>query len=130
MTLAFCCMSIRNSYWRAGYIFDDVLLAIHLITNTKQELDQTMSTAFTALVLVLLGGALGHPLDKRDTAACSNINLPTTVNLVCQSLWYLEGTIAHCPNGSACNQTALMGIKSAIQSNLCSWVSALAIMRE
>ena len=89
-----------------------------------------MSTAFTALVLVLVGGGLGHPLDKRDTAAYSNINLSTTVNLVCQSLWYLEGTMAHCPNGSACNQTGLMGIKSAIQSDLCSWVSALAIMRE
>ena len=89
-----------------------------------------MSMVFTALVLVLLGGALDHRLEKRDTAGWSNINLSTTINLVCQSLWYLEGTIAHCPNGSACNQTALMGIKSAIQRDLCSWVSALAIMHE
>ena len=42
MALVFCCMSIPNSCWRAGYIFEDVLLAIHLITNTKQELKQCL----------------------------------------------------------------------------------------
>ena len=82
-----------------------------------------MYTLLIVSFLVLLGGALGHPLDKRDIG-CSNVK--PTVNLVCQSLWYLEGTIAHCPNGSACNQTALNGIKSAIQSDLCSCVSLLA----
>ena len=81
----------------------------------------------TTLVLILVGGALGHPLHNRDVD-CSNSITSTTVKLICQSLWYLEGTIAHCPNGTACNQTALTEIKSAIQSNLCLWVRLLEII--
>ena len=81
----------------------------------------------TIWVRILVGGALGHLLHNRDTD-CSNTKTSTTVKLICQSLWYLEGTIAHCPNGTACNQTALTGIKSSIQSNLCLWVRLLEII--
>ena len=81
----------------------------------------------TTLVLILVGDALGQPLHNRDVD-CRNTKTSTTVKLICQSLWYLEGTIAHCPNGTACNQTALTGIKSSIQSNLCLWVRLLEII--
>ena len=81
----------------------------------------------TTSVLIRVGGALGHPLHKRDVD-CSNVKTLTTVKLICQSLWYLEGTIAHCPNGTVCNQAVLTGIKSSIQSNLCLWVRLLVII--
>ena len=110
--------------WRGvGYIYVCRWLTLDSINYSNCELNtMSISTLLIVSFLVLLGGALGHPLHKRYNS-CSNTNIPATVNLVCQSLWYLEGTIAHCPNRSACNQTALNGIKSAIQSDLCSWVS-------
>ena len=52
----------------------------------------------------------------------TKLNAANTVKMVCQSLWYLEGTIAHCSPGSPCNQTAMEGIKSSILNNLCQWV--------
>ena len=87
-----------------------------------------MSSLYTLLALCFLGSVAVtcYPMQKRSIIcgdSNTKLNAATIMNMVCQSLWYLEGTIAHCPPRSACNQTAMEGIKSGIQCDLCEWVS-------
>ena len=76
------------------------------------------------LAFCILGVAIVTCTSRSVNCGDSNtkLNAANTVKLVCQSLWYLEGTIAHCSPESPCNQTAMEGIKSSIQNNLCQWV--------
>ena len=86
-----------------------------------------MSPFNVLLASYILGVAIVMctPIQRRSVNcgdSNTKLNAANTVKMVCQSLWYLEGTIAHCSPGFPCNQTAMEGIKLSIQNNLCQWV--------
>ena len=79
----------------------------------------TKSNLLSLLVLTIIGGIICHTIQRRQAdSTCHD-----TVTSVCRVLWYMNDTIKHCPNGSACNSTAMENILSTIGNDFSAWVS-------
>ena len=89
------------------------------------------SSAHTIVVLCLcLMGAIVCERPQRRQTDCANTKQKaiTTVNLVCQSLWYIDDAMERCPGNDSCNYDALIEMKSGIQSTLCEWVRCIGLL--